>query len=342
MLVDDSAIIRELISRALTAIPGLEIVATARNGVSAIPLAGQQKPDIILLDIEMPEMDGITALPAIRKLSPDSKIIMVSTLTIRNASLSLQALELGASDYIAKPSAAIPEDMENFYQELRRKVTALAGARKPLLTPAPQPVIAPSAAWPPMAQVKALAIASSTGGPQALQEVFTGLRGRLKNIPIFVTQHMPPTFTRLLAEHLAKAGERPCAEGAEGDDAQPGHAYIAPGGYHMTATLDRGKTMLHLDQEPPVNFCRPSADPMLMSLSKIYGRNLLTIVLTGMGQDGLDGAKEVVAAGGNVIAQDEATSAVWGMPKAVVTHNLCRAVLPLPNIAGYVLQHVLG
>lgn len=350
MLVDDSTIVRGLITRALTETPDIQIVATAFNGARAVPIAKEHQPDIIVLDIEMPEMDGITALPKLLEAAPETKIIMASTLTLRNAGISLQALELGASDYVAKPSARLPEELEIFYRELREKIHALAGSKKQRAAspPVPAPPVASSANtitllsshMPLTAPIKALAIASSTGGPQALIKVFSGIKGKFSQLPIFITQHMPPTFTTILAEHLSKAGERMCMEAKNGEEVKPGHVYVAPGDYHMLVAKESGKLVLRLNQKPPINFCRPAADPMIQSLSEVYGKNLLVVVLTGMGQDGLEGAKTVVANGGGVIAQDEASSVVWGMPKAVATNNLCRAVLPLPEIADYLSQHI--
>lgn len=351
MLVDDSTIVRGLITRALTATPDIQIVATAFNGARAIPVAKEHQPDIIVLDIEMPEMDGITALPKLLEAAPKAKIIMASTLTLRNAGISLQALELGASDYVAKPSARLPEELEIFYRELREKIHALAGARTkktqssailtPSITSSSSNAITLLSPHTPLAiPIKALAIASSTGGPQALLKLFTDIKGKFKHLPIFITQHMPPIFTTILAEHLSKAGDRICMEAKDGEEIKPGCTYVAPGDYHMLVVQENGKTILRLNQNAPVNFCRPAADPMIQSLSKVYGRHLLVLVLTGMGQDGLEGAKTAVANGGSVVAQDEATSVVWGMPKAVATNNLCRAVLPLPDIHNYLLQHI--
>lgn len=352
MLVDDSVIVRGLISRALSALPHIEIVASAGNGAQAIPVAKEHQPDIIVLDIEMPEMDGITALPKLMEVSPRTKIIMASTLTLRNASISMRALSLGAADYVAKPEAKRPEELQAFYRELYSKILALAGvpdapaipvgtlAAKPVAAAAAVPTAYPLAPSAPFAPVRALAIASSTGGPQALQKLFDGIKGKLNHLPIFVTQHMPAMFTAILAEQLSKVGARGCTEGKHGEKALPGHVYIAPGDYHMLAVKEGGGVVLRLTQDPPVNFCRPAADPMLQSLSAVYGSGLLTVVLTGMGQDGLEGARVVVANGGNVVAQDEATSVVWGMPKAVAVGGLCRAVLPLQEIPGYLIKSV--
>jgi len=358
LLVDDSAIIRGLLTKALSSDPDIAITGSAANGKMAIDMAGSLQPNIIILDIEMPVMDGITALPEILKVSPKSKVIIASTLSVRNAEISLKALALGATDYLAKPSTKSGTDLESFYYELRQKIHVLAtGKSAPLkgtpaatVVPAPTPAgssapivtVTPGGALNPQG-TKALAIASSTGGPQALLTLFAQLKGTLKNIPIFITQHMPPTFTTILAEQIAKGGSRPCSEGKEGLAVQAGEAYLAPGDFHMLAEKNAdGLVALRINKDPQENFCRPAADPMLRSLSKIYGANLAVLVLTGMGQDGMEGCKIVVQNGGSVIAQNEATCVVYGMPKAVAENNLCKAVLPLPEIGAYLAAQIDG
>jgi two-component system, chemotaxis family, protein-glutamate methylesterase/glutaminase len=374
LLVDDSAVIRGLMSKALSTDSDIEIVGTAANGQMAVHMVRDLKPDVVVLDIEMPVMDGITALPVILKEHPGVKVIMASTLTVRNASISMEALSLGAADYLAKPSAKFGGEVDSFYRELSSKVRALAGVRasapsanapKPApaaplqatparpAAPAPSGLnrMAPSGPLPVIDSktplhvhgVKALAIASSTGGPQALMSVFEAIRGRLNGVPIFITQHMPPTFTTILAEHIAKASGRPCIEAKGGEVVQAGHVYLAPGDYHMVPEKDAGgKVLVKINQDPPENYCRPAADPMLRALSTIYGRNLAVVVLTGMGQDGMLGAKIVVQNGGSVIAQDEASCVVYGMPRAVVENGLCRAVLPLTEIGQYLISQIEG
>lgn len=362
LLVDDSAIIRGLMNKALTANSHITIVGSASDGRQAIALAKELKPQVIILDIEMPIMDGISALPELLKVSPDSKIIMSSTLTLRNASISLQALSLGATDYLAKPTAKFGNEVEDFYRELTTKILALGGyhytpaiAAEPRVVHAATQSDAPAAHKPAPAPIvklasgellnpfgiKALAIASSTGGPQALVTLFTQLKGHLKNVPVFITQHMPPTFTTLLADQLAKASERPSAEGKNGEIVVAGRTYVAPGDYHMLAHKGANNEItISLNKNPQENFCRPAADPMLRSLSAAYGNHLAVVVLTGMGQDGLEGAKEVVRNGGSVIAQDEASCVVYGMPRAVVENQLCKAVLPLNDIGQLLVRQI--
>lgn len=360
LLVDDSAVIRGLMNKALTQDAAIEIMGTAANGAMAVAMVEKYKPDVIILDIEMPVMDGITALPLLLRASPHSKIIMASTLTQRNAEISLNALSMGASDYLAKPSAKFGKDVEDFYRDLTEKIKALASDKRKIHSnPAPErkavsvpiptpvkiidaPIIRQSTESLRNVGIKALAIASSTGGPQALLSLFDQIQGKLTSIPIFITQHMPPTFTSIMADHLTKAGKRPVEEAKEGMVAAAGHAYVAPGDYHMVMTQDGGKVVVHVNQDMQENFCRPAADPMLRSLSAIYGKQLLVLVLTGMGQDGMEGAKIVVRNGGHVIAQDEASCVVYGMPKAVVENQLCRAVLPLSEIGKFLTQNIEG
>ena len=364
LLVDDSAIIRGLMNKALTANPHITIAGSASNGQQAISLAKELQPQIIVLDIEMPIMDGITALPELIRISPKSKIIMSSTLTLRNASISMQALSLGATDYLAKPTAKFGNEVEDFYRELITKILALGGlplssvndtvTATPALPTQHIPAAPPPSREPAANVVKlmagellnpsgirALAIASSTGGPQALMTLFGQLKGHLKNIPIFVTQHMPPTFTTLLADQITKSAGRPCAEGENNEVALAGHTYIAPGDFHMVMTKNgMNDVIINLNKNPQENFCRPAADPMLRSLSAIYGQHLAVVVLTGMGQDGMEGAKDVVKHGGSVIAQDEATCVVYGMPKAVAENHLCKAILPLNDIAPLLVRQI--
>ena len=353
MVVDDSAIIRGLVVKALEKDSEIEIVSTCFNGVIAIDTLRKIPADIILLDIEMPQMDGLTALPQLLALSPSSRIIMVSTLTARNAEASIRAMQLGASDYITKPSSGRESnDVERFYHELGLKIKSLA-VRKPgkeAVKKEPEKEVVRSTAPPraemhypvkyPSYPVKAVAIGCSTGGPQALAVLFQGLAAQAKKItqPIFITQHMPATFTTILAKHIEQIAGKPCHEAKENEIVQPGVIYVAPGDFHLTPEKDGDKIVLKVNQNPPVNFCRPAVDPMLEALIRIYGNHLLSVILTGMGSDGLGGCRQAVAAGGTVIAQNEASCVVWGMPRAVTEQNLCSAVLPLEDIAGYIIK----
>jgi two-component system, chemotaxis family, protein-glutamate methylesterase/glutaminase len=352
MVVDDSAVIRGIFRRTLEEDPQLSVVASVGNGKHAIDSLARQPVDVVVLDIEMPVMDGMTALPILLKAQPDLKIIMASTLTQSNAAVSLEALQVGAADYIPKPSTNNEIHGANaFKRELVEKVKALGAFRlkapktRPSgFTPAPRPGRKTGSAAGPasftLRQASALkpeilCIGSSTGGPKALLTVMEGLKDNF-DLPILITQHMPKTFTGILAEHLQRVAGRPAAEGVNGETVKPGHIYVAPGGIHMLLTGSAKEPIIRLDDGPAVNFCKPAVDPMLVSASKLYGSKLLTVILTGMGHDGRDGGTEVVNAGGTVIAQDEASSVVWGMPGAVATAGICAAVVPINRIVAQI------
>jgi len=349
LVVDDSAVVRGLISKALEEDSRITVAGTAGNGQRALEIAQTLKPDIIILDIEMPVMDGLTALPLLLKIVPKCKIIMCSSFTQSSVAITIKALEMGAADTIGKPLATNGESTNGFRGDLRRKVLALGGLQDGVagssqkVQPAVDSVSADMLNAPlNLKGVEALAIASSTGGPQALMTLFADLKGALRDIPIFITQHMPPSFTAILAEHLAKVGHRVCKEAVDGEVVRPGCTYIAPGDYHMLLEKASVNVFVRLTQDPPENYCRPAADPMLRSLSTVYGSHLAVLVLTGMGQDGLLGCKQVVEQGGAVVAQDQSTSVVYGMPKAVAANNLCKAILPLPKIARYLIEQIEG
>lgn len=376
MVVDDSAVIRGLITRMLESDPDIAVVASVGNGQLAVNQLERhpKEVDVVILDIEMPVMDGLTALPLMLKVDPNVKVIMASTLTKRNAEISLKALSAGAVDYVPKPSTARELSGESdFRRELLEKVKGLGivhraevGKAPPKLVapppsaPAARPSAAPTTApaagekperWvmkhedevelrkPGTAHPDILAIGSSTGGPQALFEFLKGLPKTI-NLPIVITQHMPATFTSILAEHITRMSGWPCGEAKDGETIEAGRIYLAPGDFHMTVTLKGPQRVVSLNQDPPENFCRPAVDPMLRSLVKVYGPRIFTVILTGMGNDGARGAKHVVEAGGTVIAQDEKTSVVWGMPGATASAGLCSAVLPITELAGYVVNYL--
>ncbi|MCB9989986.1 MAG: chemotaxis response regulator protein-glutamate methylesterase [Rhodospirillales bacterium] len=342
MVVDDSAAIRAIVKRILSESPDIEICGTALHGAQAIESVARLAPDVIVLDIEMPVMDGITALPKILEQKKDVKIIMCSTLSDRGADISIKALSMGAADCILKPTGAtaIQADV-GFGQSLIRMVLSLGTAHIKKVSgvqPERQPIQYRPA--PAKIQPRILAIGSSTGGPNALIKVLSGLKGI--KVPIVITQHMPEKFTKILAEQLSKNTGLPCVEAEEGMSLQPGNAYVAPGGYHMLLKKSGLTTAVHLDKGPLENFCRPSVDPMLRSLIPIYGSHIFVTILTGMGNDGLAGCQDIVKNGGHVIAQDEATSVVWGMPGAVAKAGICTAVLPDANIAGHIMNVFSG
>jgi two-component system chemotaxis response regulator CheB len=346
LLVDDSAAIRGFYRRALESEPSILVVASVGNGQTALNTLAQSDVDVVVLDIEMPVMDGLTALPRILAARPGIKVLVVSGLTARGADISYKALVAGAAECVLKPGTADPGAAAEFQRDLVTKVKALADARRSKLGKAsPNPKAETRALKLAPARlastaVRAIAIASSTGGPSALLQLIPMLKDGPKQ-PIFITQHMPPRFTTSLAEHLSRVAGRPAAEGVEGEIVKEGRIYVAPGDWHMTIE-GTNPSKIHLVQTPPVNFCRPSADPMLHSLTTVYGSGLLCIVLTGMGSDGLTGATELVTAGGTVIAQDQATSVVWGMPGAVANAGLCSAVLPLEGLGPYIRKTAMN
>lgn len=355
LVVDDSHIIRGLLTRSLDSDPGIKVVASASNGKAAIDQVAKTEIDVVVLDIEMPIMDGMTALPQLLAARPGIQVIMASTLTLKGASISMKALSKGAADYVPKPSSTGEiNSAEDFKRDLISKVKSWgAVARRRRGSAARQgaePTGTAAARRFPAGPVKlrdvptlfrpdCIAIGSSTGGPQALFKVFQ-MMGKVTNLPVFVTQHMPATFTTILAEHLGQASGMPAAEAKDGEPVTPGRIYVAPGDFHMTVTIEGGRKILRLDKNPPENFCRPSVDPMLRSLAKAYNGKVLTVILTGMGQDGLKGGQELSAAGGVIAAQDEATSVVWGMPGAVASAGLCSAVLPLSDVGPYVRKAI--
>ena len=325
--------------------PNVAVVDTVANGLLAVKRVDKGDVDIIVLDIEMPVMDGLTALPQILAKKPDIKVIIASTLTMKNAEISLKALESGAADYITKPSSS--REMtggKDFQHELLEKIKNLAPGKRgrtPQPISATHPKIVSSAEIvlrPPVAvrsKPRILVVGSSTGGPQALFTFFKGLNGKLP-IPALITQHMPPNFTKILAQHLTKSAGLPAEEAEDGDLLRPGHIYVAPGDYHMQVQEVDKVAKITLNQGPPENYCRPAVNPMLRSVAQLYGSNVLVVILTGMGYDGMEGGKDIVAAGGTIIAQDEATSVVWGMPGAVASTGLCTSVLPIDELAPYV------
>ncbi len=361
MVVDDSAVIRGLLTRFLEADPEISVIASVSNGQMALDHLDRHEVEIIVLDIEMPVMDGMTALPLLLAKKPGVQILMASTLTRKNADVSLRALSMGAADYVAKPSSTSEiHSTDHFKRELTEKVKAIAAAGRAGRSRLPRPASAgpagrsaptvPAAARSetksivlrrgPIHAPDVIAVGSSTGGPQALFKLFGGLGGQVRQ-SILITQHMPATFTSLLASHISRASSMPCNEAEDGEAILPGRIYLAPGDYHMIAESGDSGKIVRLTKSDPENYCRPSADPMLRSLAALYGRRLLVIILTGMGSDGCKGAEAAVAAGGSVIAQDEDSSVVWGMPGAVATAGLCSAVLPLTDIAPYVRKLVV-
>lgn len=361
MVVDDSAVIRGLITRMLEEDAEIKVVSSVGNGEMAVNAMDRHRPDVVVLDIEMPVMDGITALPKILEKDPHVKVIMASTLTLKNAEVSIQCMENGAADYVPKPSSNREiGGASDFKRDLVQKVKSLGEARRraPGRVAGRESSIGPRVGGigpkkdlfgakpvvlrkPGLQRPEILAIGSSTGGPQALFSVLKGLHGKI-SLPIMITQHMPATFTSILADHINRMTGWACAEAVDNQALKPGRIYLAPGGYHMLLKQSGMGPVLKLNQDEPENFCRPSVDPMFRSISEVYGAKMLGVILTGMGSDGARGGKVVVDAGGTIIAQDEKTSVVWGMPGAAATSGICSAVVPLEEIPSQIIKVVQG
>jgi len=352
MVVDDSAVIRGMFANVLDADSDIEVIGTAANGRMAVDMLARgdcNDVDVITLDIEMPEMDGLTALPEILKIVPDAKVVMVSSLSSHGAAETLKALSMGATDYMAKPDGSDERSLlREFTRTLVDKVKVLGKNGHTVETYLKGETIE-SKEEDSDNQVEdiellpkkrefipsAIAIGSSTGGPQALSKYFKSLKGRNIKIPIFITQHMPAKFTTLLAEQISNISGLDCYEAEEGMEVENGKVYLAAGDYHMLIKEgeDR-KKYIHLSQKEKENYCRPAVDPMLGSLVNSYSGKLLVIIMTGMGSDGLEGSKKVVDSGGIVIAQDKESSVVWGMPKAVAEAGICSSVVSINEMAG--------
>ena len=356
VVVDDSAVIRGLVTRWLSGEADIEVVGAAVNGKDGVDQAEKFKPDLIILDVEMPIMDGVTALPEIRKAAPNARVIMASTLTQRGAEVTIKALAAGAADYISKPDASQLAGAADYKRDLLAKVRSLgtravsAANRSQAYSMASMGSSGARANVPPAPTLRAVTqklipeaifIGSSTGGPEALRDVIGGLAGKLR-VPVFITQHMPPMFTKILADHLTKQTKASVVEASDGLQAQPGVFYIAPGDRHMIISRHLSVTRINLSDSPPENFCRPAVDPMFRSAAETYGEKALAVILTGMGQDGLLGAKPLVTKGAQLIAQDEETSVVWGMPGAVTRAGLATACKPIAEIAPAILNIMRG
>jgi len=375
MVVDDAVVVRAMIRRWVEAEPDMQVVACACGAREAIDQMERKDPDVVILDVTMPEMDGISALPRLLEKKRNLVVLMVSTLTRRNAEISLQALSLGAADYIPKPEG----DRElmsssSFQRELIDKIRVLGFRRKqsggeraaaPTIpgngfrrelaladdaSKLDAPSIAPAAAEAgnivlrpvPSTKPRVLLIGASTGGPPALNAVLGAIGRVIDHAPVLITQHMPSTFTTILAEHLSRASGRPAAEARDGERIRAGHIYVAPGGLHMRVARCNGEAVIVLDDGPLIHFCKPAVDTLFVSAAALWGAWNLGLVMTGMGCDGSLGAAQLVAAGGCVMVQDEESSAVWGMPGRVAQAGLASAVLPLDQIAPKVVRLFFG
>jgi two-component system chemotaxis response regulator CheB len=350
LLVDDSVVVRKALSLAIAQDHDLEVVGTAVNGRVALAKFASLKPDIVLLDFEMPEMDGLTTVRELRKIDALVPIIMFSWLTERGASLTLEALALGATDYVTKPSNVdMTATVEAIARELIPKIRALCHLPE-LQMPGQQNKFAPSAtpalhALPLptphrprlLAPVQVVAIGVSTGGPDALARVLPVLPANFP-VPIVIAQHMPPIFTSQLASRLSAKSSLPVRECVSGEALTPGCAVIAPGDSHMVVSQENGVLLLKTHQGPRENFCRPSVDVLFHSIARVFGARTLAVVLTGMGQDGLKGCETLRRLGARIYVQDEASSVVWGMPGFVARSGLADKILPLDQIGAEIVR----
>ena len=350
LVVDDSFVVRRLVSDVLNGEEDIEVVGTAPNGRIALAKIPQLNPDLVTLDIEMPEMDGLETLRRLRADYPRLPVVMFSTLTERGAAASLDALELGAQDYVTKPAnvGSVQASMQSVREQLAPKIRSLVGVReRPAVPPVVPAAVAGAVAGaatrgsavaePPHRAAgdrrpEVVVIGVSTGGPDALAVVLSALPSTLA-LPVLVVQHMPRMFTRLLAERLDDKCAVAVAEAKDGDAVLPGRVLLAPGDFHLQVRRTGSGVITALDQGTPENYCRPAVDVLFRSAAAAYAGHCLGVVLTGMGSDGMRGSQALVDAGGEVIAQDEATSVVWGMPGAVVAAGLATEVLPLAAVA---------
>ena len=347
MIVDDSVVIRRVLREALTSDPEMEIAGIAQDGESALKRIEELTPDIVTLDVELPGMSGLETLKELRRRWPRLPVIMFSTLTEKGAVTTLEALSLGASDYVTKPSNSgnVEETKLRISRELIPKIKALCMRRQARptgmrpVTSAVETHVSEARGRRSASKIELVAIGTSTGGPNALQEVLPLIAGSLR-VPIVVVQHMPAVFTRYLAERLAKSCSLKVAEASDGRPLQPGEVWIAPGDFHLVVRKSGSFAMLATNQDPPENSCRPAVDVLFRSVANVYGSSALAVVLTGMGSDGVRGAESITSRGGRVIVQDEASSVVWGMPGQVAAAGYAEGVYPLAEIAREIEKRV--
>lgn len=378
MIADDSSVTRRVVSEAITREPDMELVGAARDGEEAVAFFRSQNPDLVLLDVDMPTLNGIEALKAIRRLHDSVPVIMFSALTIKGGEATLDALSAGATDYLAKPTGVghVNQAMEYLRQELIPKVR-MWGARfqlrqgkaaqtaavsvkndgttitvepngdryapgsssfaltlsKPPITPSPQALRRRNV------PIRVLAIGASTGGPNALAELM-GLLPDDLGVPVLITQFMPPLFTQLLAERLDRGSRLKVREAFDGAVLRPDEAWVAPGDFHMVVTREGTDTILRTNKNAPENSCRPAVDVMFRSIADVYGASTLACVLTGMGRDGTAGAQVLAKTGACILAQDEASSEVWGMPRSVYEAGVADAVLNLKDMAAAITTRI--
>ncbi|MBN8563242.1 MAG: chemotaxis response regulator protein-glutamate methylesterase [Leptolyngbya sp. UWPOB_LEPTO1] len=341
LIVDDAVMVRSRLSKILATDPHIEVVGVAATGRIALAKLPQLKPDVIILDIEMPDLNGLQTLSHIRNLDPKLPVIMFSAMTLKGASITLDALALGASDYVTKPDHMLNTGDVTQYLEAtlipKIKVLSRRESTKPSIASSLPAVSTTSTRTNALAEVVAIGV--STGGPNALARILSTLPADFP-VPILIVQHMPPMFTKLLAERLTAKCPLSVREATMGACLNPGTIWIAPGDYHLSVQHTRSGVQLVLDQTPPRNSCRPSVDVLFASVAETYGDRALGVVLTGMGQDGLQGCYKIRASHGQILAQDEASSVVWGMPKFVVNAGLADAVFAIDDMMPEILRRV--
>ncbi len=337
LIVDDAVMVRSRLSKILATDPAIEIAGVAPTGKIAIARIPQLNPDVVILDVEMPDLDGLQTLVQIRQLDVNLPVIMFSSMTTTGAATTLDALTLGASDYVAKPSQLGNVDAVTQYLEttLIPKIKALSQSASPLDLPIA--TVSSSTLTRPMAEIVAIGV--STGGPNALAVLLSALPPNFP-VPIVIVQHMPPMFTKLLADRLTTKSPLPVQEATLGTILSPGTIWIAPGDYHLSVKQSQTSVQLVIEQSPAQNSCRPSADVLFESVAQVYGDRALGVVLTGMGQDGLRGCQEIRDRNGQILVQDQASSVVWGMPKFVADAGLADAVLSIDQMMPEILRRV--
>jgi len=354
LVVDDSVVVRRMLTSMLSTDPAIEVIGAAPNGKIALARIPQYNPDCVILDVEMPELDGLQTLAELRKSWRTLPVIMFSTVTERGAAQTLDALTLGASDYVTKPSTngGAAGQISKVIDDLINKIKVHCGRPRETHAPARTVVGAPSIHTVPLPKVATpesnveptqaadvVAIGISTGGPNALAVLMPSFPANL-SVPVLIVQHMPRLFTKLLAERLSEKASVPITEAKPGEYLEPGHAYIAPGDYHMTIKRAGTRVVIETNQDPHENSCRPSADVMFRSVARVYGSSALGVVMTGMGQDGLRGCEAIRGAGGRVLVQDEASSVVWGMPGFVARSGLAHAQIALGELGSAITLRV--
>ena len=347
LVVDDSAVIRRTLPDILSADPSVTVVGAAEDGATALAAIPRVAPDVLILDVDMPDMNGLAVLAEVRRIHRKLPVILVSPLTERAGARTLRALSLGAVDYVTRPILTVAMDaaMEQLAAQLLPKIQGLCrpgsvrteSARRADGDAQPRVAVTPTPAVP--GPIEILAVGASAGGPAALTILFADLPAALP-VPVAIVQHMSPLFTRLLADRLSYSCPLTFQEACDGDVLEPGHAWIAPGDRHMRLVRHGDRVRVALDHAPPENSCRPSVDILFRSVAATYGAASLALVMTGMGQDGLRGCEALHGRGGQIVIQDQGSSAVWGMPGAVAGAGLAQAVLPLTEIAGELLRRI--